>query len=94
MPSSDFAVVGAVCFGVVVGWITYRTLRRRTGGAQLSDIATVIGAVGGAVVTTFPFDDPDVFGAYAIGLAAGFFLYLILAIAVGGRAKADEWMGD
>jgi hypothetical protein len=31
---------GAVCFGLVVGWITYRTLRRREGVAALSDIAT------------------------------------------------------
>jgi hypothetical protein len=43
--------VGAACFGLVVGWITYRTLRRREGAVLLSDIATVIGVVGGGVVT-------------------------------------------
>jgi hypothetical protein len=37
---------GAACFGVVVGWITYRTLRRRAGGVELSAISSVIGAVG------------------------------------------------
>jgi zinc transporter ZupT len=73
-------------------------LRRRAGAAQLSDIATVSGAVGGAVVTTFPFDDPDVFGAYAIGLAAGFFLYLVVSLALtdkkGRERVAEVWMGE
>src|SRR5207248_1563475 len=43
--------VGALCFGVVIGWITYRTLRRSSETVALSDIATVVGAVGGAAVT-------------------------------------------
>ena len=38
---------GALCFGLVIGWVTYRTLRRKEGSNALSDIATVIGAVGG-----------------------------------------------
>lgn len=69
--------VGAVCFGVVVGWVTYRTLRRSGEGAAVSDIASVIGAVGGGAVTTV-FDSEQLFGWYSIGLAAGFFAYLIL----------------
>ena len=69
--------VGAVCFGVVIGWIVYRTLRRSDKTA-VSDIATVLGAVGGAAVTGI-FDVPRLFGFYAIGLAFGFFLYLLLA---------------
>jgi hypothetical protein len=31
----------ALCFGLVIGWITYRTLRRKEGSAALSDIAGV-----------------------------------------------------
>ena len=85
--------VGAVCFGVVIGWVTYRTLRRREGGAALSDIASVIGAVGGAGVTT-RFDDTDVFGAYCIGLAGGFFGYLIVSFLIGGRKEVDGFLGD
>ena len=73
------AIGGAICFGLVIGWVTYRTLRRRAGGASLSDIATVIGAVGGAAVTAL-FKDADLFGAYCIGLAAGFFLYFLTAL--------------
>jgi hypothetical protein len=42
--------VGAVCFGIVVGWVTSRTLRRST-PSGLTDIATVVGSVGGAAIT-------------------------------------------
>lgn len=73
--------IGAVAFGVVVGWVTYRTLRRRSSAVELSDIATVIGAVGGAAVTAL-FQNGDLFGWYAIGLAVGFFGYLLLGVTV------------
>ncbi len=87
------ATVGAMCFGLVVGWITYRTLRRREGAAALSDIATVLGAVGGGAVTGL-FDDERLFGAYAIGLAAGFFAYFLIGLAVSGKEAAKGWMGE
>jgi len=85
--------IGAVCFGIVVGWVTYRTLRRREGAAALSDIATVLGAVGGATVTTL-FDDKAVFGLYAIGLAVGFFGYLLIGLFIHGSEHVGRWMGD
>jgi len=84
---------GALCFGLVIGWVTYRTLRRREGSAALSDIATVIGAVGGAAVTAL-FKLPNLFAAYSIGLAIGFFLYFVIGLAVVGKESAKEWMGD
>jgi hypothetical protein len=74
-------LTGAFCFGLVIGWITYRTLRRRTEGAALSDIATVIAAVGGAAVTTL-FNTGEPFGAYSIGLAVGFFAYFLVGLIV------------
>ena len=86
-------LAGAVCFGLVVGWITYRTLRRREGAAALSDIATVIGAVGGAAVTSL-FEDDRLFGGYSIGLAIGFFAYFVIGLAVEGKESAKGWMGD
>jgi hypothetical protein len=70
--------VGALCFGLVVGWICYRTLRRSQDKAALSDLATVVGVVGGGVVTAL-FKQADVFAVYSIGLAAGFFTYLIVS---------------
>jgi uncharacterized membrane protein YeaQ/YmgE (transglycosylase-associated protein family) len=84
---------GALLFGVVVGWITYRTLVRRTGGAQISDIAAVIGAVGGSAVTVL-FHDPRLFGLYSIGLFAGFFAYLILFYLLNDRKKTAVVMGE
>jgi hypothetical protein len=90
--------IGAVCFGTVVGWVTSRTLRRSTPGG-LSDIATVIGAVGGATVTGIykPASNADAFGYYSIGLAGGFFLYLVLAIIIAkweGGNPVGDWLGS
>jgi hypothetical protein len=77
----------------VVGWVVYRTLRRKEGSAALSDIATVIGAIGGGAVTAL-FKNADLFGAYSIGLAIGFFLYFLIGLAVSGKESAKGWMGD
>jgi uncharacterized membrane protein YeaQ/YmgE (transglycosylase-associated protein family) len=82
--------IGAFCFGLVIGWITYRTLRRKEGGAALSDIAAVIGAIGGAGVTAL-FDSGELFGSYCIGLAIGFFAYFIVGLVV-GKGNSDSWM--
>ena len=84
---------GALCFGLVIGWISYRTLRRKEGATLLSDIATVIGAVGGAAVTSL-FKNDTLFGMYSIGLAIGFFAYFAVSLAVYGRREAGRWMGD
>jgi uncharacterized membrane protein YeaQ/YmgE (transglycosylase-associated protein family) len=81
-------VIGALCFGLVIGWVTYRTLRRQGEIVALSNIATVIGAVGGAAVTALY--TKELFGWYSIGLTVGFFLYLIL-----GHTwfKDSPWLG-
>jgi len=42
------SALGALFFGLAVGWISYRTLRLTAGTNVLSDIATIIGAVGSA----------------------------------------------
>ena len=86
----DITALGGLCFGVVIGWITYRTLRRKEGAAALSDIATVLGAVGGAAVTKlFP---GEVFGYYSVGLVIGFFGYLLIAFALYGKESVGGWM--
>src|SRR6185436_1854576 len=78
----------ALLFGVVVGWVTYRTLRHAT-VTGLSDIATVIGAIGGAAITgLFPLAD-GAFNGYCIGLFLGFFLYFRTA----RDPQAPAWMG-
>jgi EamA domain-containing membrane protein RarD len=80
---------GGLCFGLVVGWVTYRTLRRTGEAVALSNIATVIGAIGGGAVTGL-FIDTRLFSWYSIGLAIGFFLYLVL----GNTVFSDTtWLG-
>ena len=95
MTATTLTKVGAVAFGLVIGWITYRTLRRREDPAQLSDLSAVIAAISGGAVTAVPFDDADVFAAYSIGLAVGFFGYLITSsLMVKDKSKIDEFLGD
>ncbi|MBI4259984.1 MAG: hypothetical protein HY658_05405 [Actinobacteria bacterium] len=84
--------LGAAAFGLVVGWVTYRTLRRKEGGAALSDIAAVIGAVGGAAITAL-FDSSRLFADYSIGLAIGFFGYFVVSLLI-SKEKTVEFMGD
>jgi ABC-type Mn2+/Zn2+ transport system permease subunit len=86
----DVNIVGATLFGVIVGWIAYRTLRRQGETVALSNIASVIAAVGGAAVTGL-FNTPEIFSWYCIGLFAGFFLYLILGNTV---FKNTAWLGS
>lgn len=88
---------GALAFGLVIGWVTYRTLRRST-TTGLSDIATVIGAVGGGAITRlFPAAEAK-FSAYAIGLAIGFFGYFATAVIIArkttGLSAVNEWLGE
>jgi hypothetical protein len=73
-------------FGIVVGWITYRTLARTT-TSSINDISSVIGAVGGAAVMAF-LDTAgrtatgalNVITPYCIGLFLGFFSYLVASL--------------
>jgi hypothetical protein len=81
---------GALCFGIIIGWVTYRTLRRQGETVALSNIASVIGAVGGGAVTAL-FSSPALFGWYSIGLLIGFFGYLVFAAIVFRDVK---WLGD
>jgi len=84
---------GAFWFGAVVGFITYRTLRHKS-GSGISDIATVIGAVGGgAVLALFPADTTR-FDYYGVGLAVGFFLYLAISLLLIGTKRTSEFLGD
>ncbi len=80
---------GAFCFGLVIGWVTYRTLRRAE-NASVSDIAAVVGAVGGAAILEL-FGKGELFGYYGFGLAAGFFLYFVIGLII-SRGDANGWM--
>jgi uncharacterized membrane protein YeaQ/YmgE (transglycosylase-associated protein family) len=81
--------IGALCFGLVIGWVAYRTLRRTKEESTLADITTVIGAVGGAAVTAL-FKVGALFGMYCIGLAIGFFAYLVIALVFTGKKEGGS----
>lgn len=83
------AGIGALFFGLVIGWISYRILRLAAGTTVLSDIVAIIAAVGGAAVTLF--GSPVLFGWYCIGLALGFFAYLGLGVYTYGKQEVEPW---
>ncbi|GAA3103022.1 hypothetical protein GCM10010520_55170 [Rhizobium viscosum] len=80
--------IGAICFGIVVGWVTYRTIRRQKQAVNLSDIAAVLGAIGGGAVTAL--FSGDMFSFYSIGLLLGFFGYLIVGTFF---LSSSDWLG-
>ena len=84
------AGLGALLFGLAVGWISYRTLRLTAGANVLSDIATIIGAVGGAGVITLLRNDV-LFGWYGTGLAIGFFGYFAVGLILYGNQEVRPW---
>ena len=83
---------GALCFGVVIGWVTYRTLRRKNEATVLADISAVIAALGSAAVIAF-FKDAKLFAAYCIGLLVGFVLYFVISLILYGKEGLADSMG-
>jgi hypothetical protein len=88
----DWKTAGAVGFGLVIGWYVYYVNRYRKGDVQIGDITTLIGAIGGAAVLALFPGSSDLFGAYSIGLAVGFFLYFLTLIILVG--KSDNFDSD
>jgi len=77
--------LGSVGFGMVIGWVTYYTMRKNIKERTLADITVIISAlIGPAVLAVFPAPVVEtkqtMFGYYGIGLAIGFFLYYIIFV--------------
>ncbi len=89
-------LLGAGGFGMLIGWYVYYINRYRSGDVQFSDLSTIIGILGGgAVLALFPAKSL-LFGAYGIGLAAGFFGYfafLMLWVRISKNFNVD-WFLD
>jgi hypothetical protein len=100
MTDSDSAgllqLLGAGGFGAVVGWYVYYINRYRKADVQLSDVVTLVGAIGGAAIMALFPAKSDLFGAYGIGLAVGFFAYFVALIVMVRLSKkfAIEWFLD
>jgi hypothetical protein len=71
---------GGLGFGLVIGWFLYFVNRYRRSEASFTDITTVLGAVGGAAVTSLFPGGTALFGAYGVGLAIGFFSYFLILV--------------
>ncbi|MBK9940736.1 MAG: hypothetical protein IPP13_03835 [Kouleothrix sp.] len=88
---SIIQLVGAFAFGLIIGWRVYFTDRYRTTAVDFGDLATVIGIVGGGGILALFQAGSDLFGAYGIGLAIGFFLYhLRLVVLVRRSPNFDD----
>lgn len=89
--ASTLQLWGAGAFGAIIGWYVYYVNRYRKADVQLSDLVSVVGVLGGgAILAIFP-ARTDLFGAYGIGLFAGFFGYLfVLAILVAASKNFDR----
>src|SRR6476659_7503375 len=89
-------LLGAAGFGALIGWYVYYINRYRKGDVQVSDIVTLIGAIGGAAVLALFPAKSDLFGAYGIGLFAGFFGYFLILAGTVYRAPGftSAWFID
>jgi hypothetical protein len=77
---------GAVCFGAVLGWFTYFTLRYKDKHV-ISDLSAVIAALGGGAILKLFTAGAAVFAYYEAGLALGFFGYVVVLLIIGAASK-------
>lgn len=82
--------LGAVLFGLIIGWIAYRILRHRSGPAWLSDLIALLGIIAGAAALAF-FHNDVIFGWYALGLVIGFFAYFAVGVILYGKQEVLPW---
>jgi len=68
----QFLVVGAACFGAVVGWLACR-VNQDTPKVDVKWLASMMGVIAGGAVTALFDSKSAMFGTYCIGLAMGFF---------------------
>ena len=82
--------LGAVFFGLIIGWIAYRILRHRSGAPWIQDLIALLGIIAGAAALAF-FHNDAIFGWYAIGLVIGFFAYLAVGVILYGKQEVLPW---
>ena len=78
---------------VEVADVRRSVLVRTTANAAISDLATVIGAIGGGAVTALVQPGTPAFGFYGLGLAVGFAGYAGLYRLAAGRTEFARTMG-
>ena len=92
--ATGLQLVGAGAFGAVLGWFVYFVNRHRTEDVRLADVASLLGVVGGAAVLALFPAGTDLFAAYGIGLAAGFFGYFLILVVLVWRSDTFgvDWL--
>jgi hypothetical protein len=85
--------IGALIFGLVVGYITYRTLARTVGKTAIGDLAAVVAAIGGGAVAKQYEAAGHVFAWYAIGIAAGMAFFFAVFRVMNGKEATAAIMG-
>ena len=84
------AGLGAILFGVLIGWLAYWILLLRAGAFALSELVAVLGVLGGGAVMSL-FKDEALFGWYAVGLVLGFGGYLVASLLLHGKQALAPW---
>ena len=85
--ASAFGQVGAACFGIAVGYLTYRTLIRTAEKTSITFLAAVVGAIGGAAVTGLFAPATSLFAWYSIGLLAGMAVFFVIFARLNGLQR-------
>lgn len=94
--ATTIQLIGAGCFGAIIGWYVYYINRYRKEDVQFSDLVTLLGILGGGTILTLFPTGSDLFGAYGIGLAIGFFGYFISLLIMVSRTDnfQVDWFLD
>lgn len=90
---TSLGCAGALAFGAVIGWVTYFTMRYSKQHA-MSDVAVVLGAVGGAAVLKLFSAESGLFALYSLGLAGGFFVYVLILMIATVSAEGVKGLAD
>ncbi|MFV3126209.1 hypothetical protein [Niveispirillum sp. KHB5.9] len=89
-------ITGAFAFGLILGWNVYFVNRYRKGEVTFGDLTTLLGVIAGAGILRLYEERADLFGAYGVGLAVGFFGYFTsLLVLVKRSSNFDpDWFLD
>ena len=87
------AGLGAILFGLTIGWIAYRIMRLKVTPAALTDLYTLLAVISGALIMAL-LRDSVLFGLYSLGLVIGFFGYLGLGVGLHGMQELTPWQTE
>jgi hypothetical protein len=85
--------LGAFFFGITVGWIAYRILRRKATAYGFSDLIAILGIIGGAAVLAL-FRSDISFGWYSVGLILGFFAHFAVGVILLDKLNVQSWQAE